>query len=360
MNDEQEIKNEGSPRKKQKLVRRLLIGLCVFLSVILVAICGLWWYAEHLLGHIHYVGKEDTMSSQDIEDSMTDGLESMDPDESLPDITDLPTVSHPYGTDDPSVVMGDIVNILLIGEDRREGESRARSDSMILVTFNKTTAEITMTSFMRDSYVHIPGYLDNKINAAYQWGGMALLEETLNYNYGVEVDGSVAVNFSQFEQVIDLLGGVDLTLTQAECDEINRQFGVVLSPGTQRLNGEHALAYARIRKLDDDYHRASRQRELLMSLLDRYKSLSLVDMLSVLADVLSLVSTNMEKRQIVSLATELYPMLSGADFGEAQIPAAGTFDGGNVQVRPGLKDWFQYNIDFVENRKILLEIFDAD
>ena len=261
---------------------------------------------------------------------------------------------------EPDAPEGDIVNILLIGQDRRPGEGRCRSDSMILVTFNKSNGSITMTSFMRDSYVQIPGYGGYKINHAYQFGGMQLLNDTLYANYGVRVDGDVAVDFSQFEDLIDILGGVDIVLTEKEAGYLNRNNDWTLPSGKVRLNGEQALAYSRIRYIDNDYQRASRQRKVLQSLIDRYKSQSVPEMLSTLEEVLGLVSTNMEKKEIVSLAVELFPMLSSTQIQNQQIPAPGTFKGGDLQVRPGLKDWFQYNIDFATNREILRELFDED
>ena len=93
----------------------------------------------------------------------------------------------------------DIVNLLLIGQDRREGQDRQRSDSMIMVTLNKKTKQISMTSFMRDLYVQIPGYSDNRINAAYAFGGMDLLDSTLTANFGVAVAGYVEVDFGEFQ-----------------------------------------------------------------------------------------------------------------------------------------------------------------
>lgn len=368
-NFEKEDLGDSKPRKKKKkakkkkVVRGLLIALCVFLTLVLVAICAAWWYVDHLLDQIDYVvGDEHTLSPEEAEHARTEGLESMDPDESLPDINDLlidPTPVDPAPAD-PDQPVGDIVNILLIGQDRRPGEGRCRSDSMILVTFNKSNGTITMTSFMRDSYVQIPGYSNNKINHAYQFGGMSLLNQTLYVNYGVQVDGDVSVDFSQFEDVIDLLGGVDITLTRKEADYLNANYEWKVSAGLNRLNGEQALAYSRIRYIDNDYYRAGRQRKVLQSLIDRYKGLSVVEMLSKLEAILGLVSTNMDKSQIISLATELFPMLSTSKFETQQIPAEGTFKGGDVQVRPGLKDWFQYDIDFATNREILREIFDAD
>lgn len=350
-------------KKNKKWVRVLLICLCVFLTLVLIGICIFWWYVERLLGSIDYVTDDGpTLSSSEAEHLQTEGLESIDPDEDLPHINDLQTQpTDPTGSGDKEP-QGDIINILLIGQDRREnqGSERCRSDSMILMTFNRSNGEITMTSFMRDAYVTIPGYAPYKLNAAYQYGGMSLLNETLYVNYGVEVDGNFVVDFSQFEDLIDLLGGVDIKLTKAEAEFMNNKYGWSLTAGERRLNGEEALAYSRIRYIDNDYKRAGRQRKVLLSLIDRYKSLSLMDMLGKLESVLGLVSTDMDRSKIIALARELFPMLSSASFESAQIPAEGTFKGGNVQVRPGLKDWFQYDIDFAANREILREIFDAD
>ena len=91
-----------------------------------------------------------------------------------------------------------IKSILLIGQDKREGQSRQRSDSMILATLDKDQKTISLTSFMRDLYVAIPGYSSTRINAAYAYGGMDLLDETLTQNFGVEIDGNVEVDFEVF------------------------------------------------------------------------------------------------------------------------------------------------------------------
>lgn len=88
----------------------------------------------------------------------------------------------------------EVINILLIGQDRREGQARQRSDSMILCSINKARKKIILTSIMRDLYVPIPGYSDNRINAAYQFGGMPLLDQVIEESLGVHVDGNVEVD----------------------------------------------------------------------------------------------------------------------------------------------------------------------
>lgn len=87
--------------------------------------------------------------------------------------------------------MDGVVNVLLVGQDTRKAEERARSDSMILLSVNKNTNQLTMISLMRDLYVQIPGYSDNKLNAAYAFGGFELLDETIATNFGIAVDYNV-------------------------------------------------------------------------------------------------------------------------------------------------------------------------
>lgn len=402
---------EAAPAKKERkwpvvCVGVALIALNVLIVIrILSSLLGIWSLGSRFLNlfdSLNYVGESEyTMSSEQVESVHQDDNENqtMSPedetDPTMPNLGDLenqfttaptapsepvepsvpessvdssepsePSVPTTEPTEppvtEPPTPMGDIVNILLVGQDRRPGENRARSDSMILVTFNKTTREITLTSFLRDSYVQIPGYKPHKLCHAFQYGGMSLLSKTLNVNFGVEVDGAISVDFSQFEQIIDYLGGVDIKLTQKEADFMNNEYGLSVEPGMQRLTGKEALCYSRIRKIDTDYRRAGRQRKVLLSLVERYKSLTVEEMLDMLEAVLPMITTNIPKEKIVPLAMELFPMLGTCEFKNQQIPAEGTFIGGDVKVRPGLKNWFEYNIDFEENRRILQEIFDAD
>lgn len=110
----------------------------------------------------------------------------------------------------------DLLNILLVGQDRREGQGRQRSDFMILCSINLDTKQISMISFLQDLYVQIPGgYSDNRLDAAYVFAGFPLLMNTLHTNFGVSIDGCFEVNFFGFQSVIDILGGVDITLPMA-------------------------------------------------------------------------------------------------------------------------------------------------
>ena len=219
------------------------------------------------------------------------------------------------------------INILLIGQDRREGESQARSDSMILCTFNKHTKQLTMTSFLRDLYVSIPGYHDNRINAAYSEGGISLLRETLEQNFGVEIDGTVEVDFTQFSGIVDLLGGVEIELRQDEANVINQETGGALEAGVRTLNGMEALAYSRIRKLDadGDFSRTNRQRKVMSALFTSLKDIKITAVIPLLNELLPMITTDMNSGQLLLCALEVFPMLSGTQIVSQHIPANGTY-----------------------------------
>ena len=204
---------------------------------------------------------------------------------------------------------------------------------MILCTFNTEKRSLTMTSFMRDLYVPIPGYLDNRINAAYQLGGIELLDDTIYQNFGVEIDGNVEVDFSQFERIIDLLGGVDINLNADEAAYLNRRGNWSanddetagtwsLTEGMNHLTGKQALAYSRIRYIGNgDYERTSRQRTVLSALIEAYKNTSLTKMLTILDDILPLLTTDMTDKQIIGYVTDLFPLLSSCTITTQRIPA---------------------------------------
>ncbi len=241
-----------------------------------------------------------------------------------------------------------IINIVLVGQDSRD-ESRARSDTIILCTVQPSSKQIIITSFLRDLYLPIPGLECNRINAAYACGGLPLLKETLRQNFGILTDGCVEVDFSSFPQIIDLLGGVSMELREDEARAINATVPGTLTEGTHLLNGNQALAYSRIRYLDDDgdFSRTLRQRKLLTSLLDSYRNADLLTILSVVVDALPMISTDLSKKQILSLAAKLFPLLDDPSVSNQKIPAAGTYTNQRIN---GM-DVLVANLE--ENKKIL-------
>lgn len=221
-----------------------------------------------------------------------------------------------------------IVNILLIGQDREEGEERARSDSMILCSFNKKSKKLTMTSFLRDLYVKIPGFGSNRINAAYTFGGMELLDRTIRENFGVYIDANVEVDFAQFAQIVNTLGGVEMELRADEAAHITQKTGIETQEGKQLLNGEQALTYARIRKLDadGDFARTNRQRKVMTAVIGTYKDAGLGTVLDTVDALFPMVNTDMNPLEVVKYAVDLFPVLSDGELVSQRIPADGAYE----------------------------------
>lgn len=318
--------------------RKALVVLNCFLAVILALMLGVTVLAHRLMNKMNRVDhtQPETMVSGQMTDSMTVGN------------------GYEEGDDGDGTLLGeekDVVNILLIGQDRREGEDRARSDAMILVTIHKERKSIVLTSFLRDLYVQIPGYGSNRINASYAWGGMKLLNETLEQNFGIYVDGNVEVDFNQFSQIVDLVGGVEIELRGDEARMINSEVGGSLAEGTQKLNGAQALSYARIRKLDadGDFSRTQRQRTLIDAIIRQVKDAGMLKLLSIVDDVLPMVTTDMSNSEILGYAAALLPMLSRASITSQRIPADGAYTYASVDGMSVLK------ADMEANRKILQE-----
>lgn len=216
----------------------------------------------------------------------------------------------------------DVLNILLIGCDTRVKDERGRSDTNILVSINRDQKEITLTSVMRDSYVAIPEHSNNRINAAYAYGGARLLLETVRTNFRIQVDKYVAVDFYSFMDIIDALGGLDIEVTDAEVKVMNQYIeslnrmkkreedtDQIKSGGMLHLNGIQALAYARVRYVGNaDFDRTQRQRVIVTKVFEKAKKMNLLELNEILNMLLPEVKTNMSEGEIFSL------LLHAADY----------------------------------------------
>lgn len=303
-----------------------LISLCSVLALILIVSIFVTAYVDHLLSLIKpppvIDGGENTIPMGTTEYTEP----TLPPDFTGPtiDAGDLTTAPE------PEIIISsenypELINIMLVGQDRRPGENYlTRSDAMILCTFNTKKKTITMTSFMRDLYVNIPGRGGNKMNAAYQFGGMKLLRETMLDNFGVHVDAFVEVDFSGFEKVVNVLGGVYINLTQAEADHLNAGNGWSLTAGGNHLDGAQALAYSRIRYIGTDIARTERQRNVINAIMNGCRSMSLTQANSLLTQILPLVATDMTNEQIFNYALTLFPLLKGS-IASQRIPIDGSY-----------------------------------
>lgn len=226
-----------------------------------------------------------------------------------------------------------VTNILLIGQDRREGESTKRSDSIILASINRSTKKITLTSIMRDTYVPIPGHKKNRINVAYEAGGMKLLDQTIEENLKVDIDYNAEVDFDGFIKAMTAVGNLDIELKDYEAEylNINSSYGGVenyawhLKTGMNSLTPRQALAYSRIRYVgNSDWERTQRQRTVITTAFHKVKSSGPITMIRVASQVFPCLTTDMSKSEMIGMA--MMVMLDRIDIGESlRVPFDGTY-----------------------------------
>ena len=256
-----------------------------------------------------------------------------------------------------------VSNVLLIGTDSRDlSQERGRSDSMILASINKKTRELTLTSFLRDSYVYIDDeYGYGKLNAAYSYGGAGLLMDTIESNYGVRIDDYILISFAACANVIDAVGGVKLDLTDEEADAVNeilisevnelmgddRNDDLLDGGGEQKLDGKQALSYSRIRYVGNaDFERASRQRTVMTQVLKK-AAVNPVAMARIFVTALPELSTNLSVGKSYGYTLRAPFLLIGYQLKTQQIPADDTFYGDDVDGESVLR------VDCDANRQVL-------
>ncbi|WP_075617800.1 LCP family protein [Paenisporosarcina indica] len=174
-------------------------------------------------------------------------------------------------TGDPMDVKSSAIeNILVLGVDTR-GEEHSRTDTMMLVSWNKETDEVNVVSFMRDIYAQIPGYKSYKLNTAYYLDGVQLVKDTISSMFGVPIHHYALIDFNSFESLVDIVApnGVEIDVEKAMSEKI----GVVLEPGVQQLSGKELLGYARFRADEEgDFGRVARQQKVMEALKDEMLS----------------------------------------------------------------------------------------
>ena len=339
-----------SPKKK----RTFLIVLCVVLGLLLALLIVGTAYLESMFGLINKNPDDTTLSSSELEELLKPD-ETTDPEFS--GVTMDPEDVE-WGTGGDIEVGEGIINIMLIGQDRRAGEGRTRSDVMMLCTINKAEKTFTMTSFMRDMYVQIPGYQDNRINVCYALEGMELFNECLKLNFGVTVDGNVEVDFYGFMDLIDLMGGVDIYLNSAEANYLNKHgnWDVAkdknwsLHEGMNHLTGSQALAYARTRYVGrDDFERTERQRKVVGALVEKCKKMNLSQLMDLMQQALPLLTTDLSNREIMNYIMDILPMLSNLEIKTQRIPADGTFQSAWIRDMAVLVPDLEANRELLKN-----------
>ncbi|HZK35239.1 MAG TPA: LCP family protein [Bacillota bacterium] len=332
-------KKKGKPMSKRK---KIIVILSSTLAVLLVAFFATaYLYVDAKLSLINRPEDSPTIPPGEeffeTDDPNGEGFDVMDPDD----------VVWP---DDAGVIRDkNVINIMLIGQDRRSGEGRARSDSMMIATINKRTKTIGVTSLMRDLYVQIPGYSDNRINVSYAYGGMKLLNQTIERNFLIPIDGNIEVDFDGFEKVVDIIGGVEIPVNSREASHLRNQGFKYVTEGRVHMDGKLALAYSRIRKIGHaDYERTERQRRVVTAAFNKTKGLPYNEIISMIDVTFPLVTTDLSNTQILSLAYTIYTMNAG-EVETHRIPVSGAFREASIRGMSVLVP------DLYKNRKALNE-----
>ena len=192
-------------------------------------------------------------------------------------------------------------NFILFGLSGQNSGDDNRSDTIMIVTIDPDRQEIKLTSILRDTKAAIEGHEPQKINAAYKYGGAELAVKTINQNFSLDLNEYVTVDFTTLEDVIDILGGIEIELTYDEMDFINTYAAEPVKEGLNTLNGEQALLYSRIRKIDSDKIRAGRQQKVIEEILGKLKGSNFLQWLKILFKVLESSEISMSVLDIIKV-----------------------------------------------------------
>lgn len=310
--DEYSRRSSGQRRKKKKLKKLIIRIISVLLILVLVGAGWLFFTVRKIVGSVNY---------EEIDSKYT-------------------------GLSDESALYSDedVFNILLFGVDE-DTSDYGRSDSMILLSIDDAHRKIKMTSFQRDTFVYVPdpdGDYQTKLTNAFSYGGVGLAVSAIEENYSIKIDRYATVNFTTFKNIVDVLGGVELELTEREILYINCQVAqnnqsdyLDASEGKVLLNGTQALWHARNRGgdtingvdfyEDTDWDRTRRQRDFIEAVFAEMRSASIFELVSVAKNVAPYISTNMTQSEISSLITKSAKYLR-YDVEQSSAPAEGCWD----------------------------------
>ena len=329
----------------KKLTKRILLGLAAFMAVAVVLAVI---YFASLFAKINYMSHETAEGFDDSRLVNSDSGEDKIPSEDtasrqteeviikpgkkkssggphvpyVPPILKNLTPIVKVAQKDP-----DIMNILLLGLDGSDARRANRSDSMIMVSINSKSKTLKLVSFMRDQYITMPYWSKgHKLNEAYVFGGPGNTINAINYKFGLDIQKYVVVDLNNFVSVIDAVGGIDINVTKSEVPNIRG----IAGPGLQTLNGAQALEYSRIRKIDSDFMRVQRQRNVISALTSKFWAADLLKKNEALNMLMPLIITNMRADEVLNVAVRGVGNLNSIS--EYTCPKSGfyttTWDGG--------------------------------
>lgn len=360
------MKIRNTKSTKGKLIKKVIIAIIIVFCIICIAAYLL------IRGYIHKMHLVKTSNeskwTQTIPEDMI--LDEENEISNTPNSTDAEIITveeeirrNMEENSIPIMYNKNVFNILLIGSDTREAGGKGRSDTLIIISINKKDKTITLTSILRDIYLQISEKSNNRINAAYSYGGAELLLDTIKNNFKIDIDYYVAVDFFAFMDVIDAMGGIELEVSKEELPIINRYvenlnnltdqpegMHQISEPGTYLLNGKQVLSYARNRYIGKgDFDRTARQRKVLEKLFDKIKDMGILEIDNLLNIVLPKVTTNLTEGEIFSLILSL-PSMKSYDIDQWSIPMNGSYSFMKIRGMDVISIDFQKNIKEINSR----------
>ncbi len=333
----------------KNVIKGILIPIAVILSL-LIAVGGFYWTKLDKLqfsdGKVESGGTVDDSDDDVLEEEsrMADAISGLKEQEVISASGDVNENK-------------DYINILLIGTDERTEyfNDNARGDSCMILTLGKKDGSVKLASLERGMGVPI---LEGQYEGEYDWlthtfryGGADLMMREVRECFKVDVDRYIRVNFATFVQGIESVGGVDISLTEAEAAYINKfnKGGITCVAGQNHLDGRAALEYARCRKIDSDWQRVKRQRNVIQAAVNSTKDLSISELNDLMNQVFPLVQTNLSKLEITELLM-LAPKCRGASIQQITIPIKDSYGG-----MTGLGGRSLFSVDFDTNAQALRE-----
>lgn len=342
--------------RNSKGKKKVMYGVLGILSILLILFVGVYYTLSTL-----NKSETDIVEAEEIVLPDEEELESI---EGTPEDIDEDYI---YEVKDPESeaiyrkipIDENVFNVLMVGSDVRPDEGgNGRSDSMMLISYNRETNDIKIVSFMRDTWIAIPNREWNRINAAFAFGGIGLAINTVNENFDLDIQNYAIVEFDGLKSIVDTLEGIDVRLTTTEIRRINSASGGERIPevdGTYTLNGDQTLTHARNRSTGDgDFGRTRRQRDVMMGIFSKMKdSLGPVKLTRFITETLKYMDTNIKADTIFTLGLEVLGSGNNA-ISEARVPFDDTWRYARKNGRSVV------TIDLEENRKLLYEYLYED
>ena len=350
-----------------------MIALVVILLLAIALVCAAYALFDHYYGLLNYTDVSTETVAED--DELEKYLEELKNESPSDREIKVELRENIIALKNEKEQIDGIINILLIGTDDSgiaggtgTYAGSKNTDTMIVCTINKNTKKIILTSLMRDTLAEVARpngeYVPAKLNTAYRFGGYAGLFETIERNFAIECDRFVGVNFASFMDIVDIIGGVDIYISEDEAIEmnnvlegINELYGHDIdadklsdtTAGTKHLNGKQALSYARIRYVKgSDFGRTERQRKLIMTVASKLGTLNITKLDPLLRTLLSEITTNLTQGECAEFIANA-PSYLGYEIVSLRIPADTTYE--NIL----LNNSSMLKADIIENYRLWKE-----